>query len=93
MDNIANIANIQNIQQRSNDSSSVVGTENRNFNPIFVIPALWTLLSPTIVQMQAVLQQYTFCPEPPSPHKFLKKTIVVQETHSSVPEGQHFAHF
>ena len=41
--------------------SSVVGTGNRNFNPILVITTLWTLLSPTIVRMQAVLQQYTFC--------------------------------
>ena len=37
-----------NIQQRSNARSSVVGTENRNFNPILAIPTLWTLLSPTL---------------------------------------------
>ena len=56
---ITNVCNLLNFKKLA--ISSVVGTGNRNFNPILVITTLWTLLSPTIVRMQAVLRQYTFC--------------------------------
>ena len=54
-----------NIQQRSNARSSVVGTENRNLNPISAIP---TPISTSLCKCKLFCSSTHFavCPEPPS---------------------------
>ena len=88
--NVCNLLNFKkklvNIQKRSNISSCVVGIENRIFNPILAIATIWTLLSPSLCKCKlfccSASTRIAVCPEPPFPHTFLKKTIVVQERHS-----------